>query len=111
MRKTVSEQGLRGFVSERVNGIRILITTRLTLSFLLVIIMASVIFTVAGIQLIGDRIVAEAQETVKRDLNSAREIYTGKLRQVNDIVRLTADRYIIITALKSGDINDAAVNC
>lgn len=109
MRKTVSEQDLRGLVSEGVRGFRILITTRLTLSFLMVIIMASVIFTVAGIQLIGGRIVAEAQETVKRDLNSAREIYTGKLRQVNDIVRLTADRYIVITALKSGDINNAAI--
>jgi two-component system NtrC family sensor kinase len=109
MRKTFGEQGLRGFVSERVRGIRMPIATRLTLSFLLVILMASVIFTVAGIQLIGNRIVAEAQETVKRDLNSAREIYTGKLRQINDVVRLTADRYIIITALNSGNVNDAAV--
>ena len=70
--------------------------------------MTSAIFTVAGIQLIGDRIVAEAQETVKRDLNSAREIYAGKLRQVKDVVRLTADRYIIITALQSGKPDDAA---
>jgi two-component system NtrC family sensor kinase len=84
------------------------LTTRLTLSFLLVIIMTSTIFTVAGIRLIGNRILAEAQETVKRDLNSAREIYAGKLRQINDVVRLTADRYIIITALKSGNPGDAA---
>ena len=108
MRKAVREQGLRGFVSESSRRMRIPIATKLTLSFLLVIIMTSVIFTVAGIQLIGDRIVAEAQETVKRDLNSAREIYTGDLRQINDVVRLTADRYIIITALKSGNVNDAA---
>jgi two-component system, NtrC family, sensor kinase len=106
---TTREQGLRGFVSEKLGTIRIPIATRLTLSFLLVILLTSVIFTAAGIQLIGERIVAEAQETVKRDLNSAREIYTGRLRQINDVVRLTADRYIIITALKSGNINDAAV--
>lgn len=109
LRQTARTQGLRGLVSEKPGKRQIPISTRLTLSFLLVILMTSVIFTVAGIQLIGNRIVAEAQETVKRDLNSAREIYTAKLRQINDIVRLTADRYIIITALKSGKINDAAV--
>lgn len=85
------------------------IATKLMLSHLAIILLTSTIFTVAGIQLIGNRIVTEAQETVKRDLNSAREIYTGKLQQINDVVRLTADRYIIITALKSGNINDAAV--
>ena len=109
MRKAVREQGLRGFVSKSLGGLRTSVTTRLTLSFLLVIIMTSTIFTVAGIRLIGDRIVAEAQETVKRDLNSAREIYAGRLRQINDVVRLTADRYIIITALRSENVEDAAV--
>jgi len=84
------------------------IATKLVLSFLLIVTMASLIFTVAGIQLISGRIVSEAQETVKRDLNSAHEIYTGQLRHVNDVVRLTADRYIIITALSSGNILDAA---
>jgi len=76
---------------------------------LLIAMLASLIFTIVGMQLISDRIVAEAQETVKRDLNSAREIYAGQLRHINDVVRLTADRYIIITALTSGDVDDAAV--
>ena len=107
--QTAREQGLRGFVSEKFRAIQRPIATRLTLSFLLVIIVTSLIFTVAGIQLIDRRVVAEAQETVKRDLNSARAIYMGDLRHVNDVVRLAADRYIIITALKSGNITDAAV--
>lgn len=109
MRKAVRERGLRRFVSKSVRGLGTSVTTRLTLSFLLVILMTSAIFTVAGIRLIGDRIVAEAQETVKRDLNSAREIYAGRLRKINDVVRLTADRYIIITALRSENVEDAAV--
>jgi two-component system NtrC family sensor kinase len=108
MREAVGEKSLRGFVSKFLSRLRTTIATRLTLSFLLVILMTSAIFTATGIQLIGERIVAEAQETVKRDLNSAREIYAGKLRQVNDVVRLTADRYIIITALKAGKPDDAA---
>lgn len=98
-----------GFQAVKKRGVRIPIATKLTLSFLFIIILTSGIFTIAGIQLIGDRIVAEAQETVKRDLNSAREIYSGKLRRINDVVRLTADRYIIITALKSGTPEDASV--
>jgi two-component system NtrC family sensor kinase len=85
------------------------IATKLILSFLLIAMLASLIFTIVGMQLISGRIVTEAQETVKRDLNSAREIYAGQLRHINDVVRLTADRYIIITALTSGDVRDAAV--
>ena len=107
--QTVRERGLRGFVSDKLGRLRIPIATKLILSFLLVIIMTSAIFTIAGIRLIENRIVAEAQETVKRDLNSAREIYAGRLQQINDVVRLTADRYIIISAMKSGNIGDAAV--
>jgi two-component system NtrC family sensor kinase len=102
------EQGLRGFFLGKLGRLRSHLATRLTLSFLLIIIMTSLIFTIAGIQLIGSRVVAEAQETVKRDLNSARAIYMGELRHVNDVVRLAADRYIIITALKSGNLSDAA---
>ncbi|HSR19822.1 MAG TPA: cache domain-containing protein [Anaerolineales bacterium] len=85
------------------------IATKLILSFLLIAMLASLIFTVVGMQLISNRIVTEAQETVKRDLNSAREIYASQLRHINDVVRLTADRYIIITALGSGDLPAAAV--
>ncbi len=107
--ETVNGQNGKGIQGLLRRTLRIPITTKLILSHLAIIVLTSAIFTIAGIQLIGNRIVAEAQETVKRDLNSAREIYTDRLRQVNDIVRLTADRYIIITALRSGNINDAAV--
>ena len=98
----------RGVDAARERLRRTPIATKLVLSFLLIVTMASLIFTVAGIQLITGRIVSEAQETVKRDLNSAHEIYTGELRHVNDVVRLTADRYVIITSLASGNIQGAA---
>jgi two-component system NtrC family sensor kinase len=93
----------------RRRALRMPIATKLILSFFLIVMLASLICTIVGLRLISDRIVAEAQETVKRDLNSAREIYAGQLRHINDIVRLTADRYIIITALTSGNVKDAAV--
>ena len=74
----------------------------------MIIVITSAVFTVAGIQLISDRIVTEAQEKVGRDLNSAREIYLSKLNHINDVVRLTADRYYIKDALISGNIGGFA---
>jgi len=86
-------------------GFRIPIATKLILSFLLIIIVSSGMFTAVGIQLIGDRVVTEAQEMVRQDLNSAREIYQNKLLHINDVVRLTATRFFLINALIAGDIN------
>jgi len=88
--------------------LRIPIATKLALSFLLIIVLISAIFTIVGIQLISNRIVTEAQEKVSHDLNSAREIYQSQLRHINDVVRLTADRYYIKDALISGDVEKFA---
>ncbi len=89
-------------------GLRIPIVTRLTLSFLLVIGVISVAFAIVGALLIRNWVVAEAQEMVRRDLNAAREIYLDNLRGINDIVRLTADRFFLRDALRSGDLRGAA---
>jgi two-component system NtrC family sensor kinase len=88
-------------------GVRIPIVTKLILSFLLIIAIISVIFIIVGIQLISDRIVTEAQEKVRHDLNAAQEIYAGKLSRINDVVRFTADRFFIINAMMSGNIEQA----
>ena len=92
----------------RKGGFRIPIAIRLILSFLLIIVMTNLIFTIVGVQIISNRIVSEAQEKVGRDLNSAREIYQSKLNHLNDVIRLTADRYYIKDALISGDIGSFA---
>jgi two-component system NtrC family sensor kinase len=89
-------------------SLRIPIATKLILSYLAIIVLTSAIFTVAGIQIINNRIVAETQEKVRNDLNSAREIYRGELRHIYDVVRLSADRFFITDAILSGDINSAA---
>jgi two-component system NtrC family sensor kinase len=91
--------------SPRKGRFRIPIAIKIILSFLLIIALTSLIFTVVGSQIIGNRVVSEAQEKVGRDLNSAREIYLSKLNHLNDIVRLTADRFYIKDALISGDID------
>ena len=86
-------------------GIRISILQRLILSFLLIIIIISAVFIIVGIRLISDRIVADAQEQVRHDLNAAREIYGGELRHIRDVVHLTADRYSLRNAMLLGDIS------
>ncbi len=83
------------------------IAIRLMLSFLLIIVIVSAIFSVVGIRFIGDRVVAEAQNRVGMDLNSAREIYQAQLSDVYDIVRFTADRFFLKDALLSGDVDRA----
>jgi len=87
---------------------RIPIATKLTLSYLAIILLMSAIFTIAGIQIIGNRILAEAQEKVAHDLNSAREIYRGELVHIHDVVRMSAERFFIKDAIIGGDIDKVA---
>jgi two-component system NtrC family sensor kinase len=94
-------------IFSRETGVRIPIATKLILGFLLVILITSVVFIAVGVRLIGDRVVAEAQEKVRNDLNAAREIYLSELRQINTAVRFTADRFFLKDALLSGNVEQA----
>jgi len=80
------------------------IAQKLILSFMIVSITTNLFFTAAGIRLIGDRIVTEAQERVRTDLNAAREIYLGELRHIYDVIRITARRPILQDILLSENI-------
>ena len=82
--------------------IRVPIATKLILSFLLVIVLISVVFMVFGIRLINNLILNEAQEKVRNDLNAAREIYLSNLTHIDDVVSLTAERFFIRDALSTG---------
>ncbi len=84
------------------------IATKLFLSFLLIIVMTSLIFSVVGIRLIDILVVAEAQSRVRNDLNAAREIYLERLRKVHDVVRFAADRFLLLEKVYRGDVSEAA---
>ena len=88
-------------------AIRLPIATKLMLSFLLIIAIISAVFMTVGTHLFSDRLVVEAQEKVRNDLNTAREIYRENLNQVNNTVRYTADRSFLRDALQSGQIENA----
>ena len=102
MANTDKEKKL-GLFSKTKNGFQIPIAHKLILSFILVSIVATSVFTFAGIRLMANRIVAETQDRIRNDLNAAREIYSGEARHINDVVRLNARRPIIQDALLSGD--------
>ncbi|MGB9721049.1 MAG: sensor histidine kinase [bacterium] len=73
--------------------------TKLILSFSTVIIIGILLSTFTGITIIGNTIVAQGQEKVKLDLNTAREVLEEETRTIKNIVRLTASRYFVKDAL------------
>ena len=73
-------------------------------SFLAVIVTTGAITTLVGVRMIGGGIVAQAQDKVRLDLNSAREIYQEALGDVGDAVRHTALRFFVREALAGGQM-------
>ena len=88
---------------------KISLRLKLTLSFLSVIVVAGLIATIVGVHLIGDRIVKQAQDKVELDLNSAREVYKDKIKDVSTSIRLTALRFFIEDAILKNDIEKLRV--
>jgi two-component system NtrC family sensor kinase len=84
------------------------IAVRLMASFLLIIVIIATIFSVVGIRIISNRVVAEAQTRVEKDLNAAREIYLAYMNDIYDVVRFTSARFYLRNALLAGDIQRAA---
>jgi two-component system NtrC family sensor kinase len=79
------------------------IAYKLLLGFTLISLIGNLFFTLVGISLMGNRILAEAQERVRTDLNSAREIYQGELKHLYDVVRLNANRLLLQEAFLKGE--------
>jgi two-component system NtrC family sensor kinase len=83
---------------------KISLRLRLMLSFLSVIVVVGVISTTVGVHLIGDRIVKQAQDKVKLDLNSARAVYRDKIKEVSNAIRLTSLRFFLRDEILRNDI-------
>lgn len=101
--ENIAKDDEQKITSKRKRSFSVPIAHKLILSFLLVSIVSTAIFTFAGIRLMANRVVAETQDRIRNDLNAAREIYNGEARHINDVVRLNARRPIIQDALEAGD--------
>ena len=91
----------------RTKEIRVPIATKLVLSFLIIVVFISTIYMIVGVQLISNRIVSEAQDKVRHDLNAARELYLSNLEQINSAVRINANRFFLRDALLTGNFSEA----
>lgn len=83
------------WLQQKKHGRGLPIASRLTLSFLSIIILSSLIFTVVGVNIISNRVIAETQERVRTDLNSADLIYSDKLNYISEAARFTAARLFL----------------
>lgn len=77
--------------------------TKLTLSFSIVIIIGVFLSTIIGVRLIGNTIIRQAQDKVRLDLNSAREVYQEENGDVKDVIRLTSVRFFLKDAVLNND--------
>jgi len=78
--------------------------SKLILSFLVVVLFTGFVGTLVGERLISSGIIQQAQDKVRVDLNSAREIFQRQSEQVKDVVRFTANRFFIRDALFGSEI-------
>jgi len=83
---------------------RISLKAKLVGSFLAVIIICGLVANVVGMRLIGAGIINQAQDKVKNDLNSAREIYHEENDNLKDVVRFTSSRYFLKDAIRNNDL-------
>ncbi len=84
---------------------KILTRTQLALIFLAVACLIGVVTSIIVNSLITNQIIFEAQERVKEDLNTARYVYTSKIRDVDRTVRWTAIRHVLKKGLKEKNVS------
>lgn len=82
---------------------KILLRTKLIVSLVLVVFISGIISMIIGVRLIGNGIIRQAQDKVRLDLNSAREVYQEESNNIKNIIRLTAIRFFIKDAILKND--------
>ena len=84
------------------------IKRKIILSFMIVIGIGGVVSLVLGTRIVHQTILTLAQTKVRHDLSSAWMVVREKLNDVGDVVRLSAAREFVGTALLSGGTGEAA---
>jgi len=79
------------------------IRLKLTFATLTPLFAATVLCGVIGISIINSRVVTQAQEKVRTDLNSARAVYQSEIDHIRDVVKLTATNPFTSTIIARGD--------
>jgi len=77
--------------------------TRLIVHFSVVILVGAALYVIFGVRLIGTTVIRQAQDKVKLDLNTAREVYRGEIATLKQTVRLTAERFFLRDSIQNGE--------
>jgi two-component system NtrC family sensor kinase len=83
---------------------KVRLRTKFIVSLVLVVLISGVVSMIIGVRLIGDGIIKQAQDKVRLDINSAREVYNEVSSDIKDVVRLTAVRFFMKNALVNSDL-------
>jgi len=79
--------------------------TELALIFLALACFMGVVTSLVVNSLISNQVIFEAQERVREDLNTARYVYTSKMRDIDRTIRWTAIRHMLEKGLKEKNIS------
>jgi len=79
------------------------IRLKLTVATLTPLFVATVLCGVIGISIINSRVVEQAQEKVRTDLNSARAVYQSEIDHIRDVVKFTATNPFTSIIITQGD--------
>jgi len=83
------------------------IHAKLMLAFVLLIVIVGAVFLVIGVRLTSNRVITEAQDKVRNDLNAARVIYESQQQQISSVVCYTANRNLLQDAIHTNDFDEA----
>jgi len=75
---------------------RISLRTKLVATFLIVVIITGTTTTVVGVSLIANGVIRQAEDKVRLDLNSAREVYQERIREIDTVLHFTAIRSVMV---------------
>jgi len=92
-------------MSAHKRGIQLSIGSKIGLSFLIVVLVGTLISTIVGIRLIGNSVIEQAQNKVQHDLSVAWMAYNNKLENIKSIVQLTSTRFFIRDGILGEDFS------
>ncbi|MBN2030160.1 cache domain-containing protein [bacterium] len=88
---------------------KISLRNKVIASLSLIVVITGLFATWTGMHLIGKSIINQAQDKVRMDLNSAREIYRENSEKIKDIIRLTALRVFLKEGLSRNNLEQIKV--
>jgi two-component system NtrC family sensor kinase len=84
------------------NSMRFSIKAKLTIATLIPLSVAIFICWLTGVFIINTKIVGQAQDKVRNDLNAAREVYLNEIGHIRDVVKFTASAPYTADAFAEG---------